>query len=172
MALKIDGVAFELLGARAEEMIEAHFVERCRRSISGNVAADVVLDAVRAYHHGQGVPADEALDTALEFLVAGEKRFEARWNRVGVRSVRGKRKVNAVNGGMRAQAFENFRSDFRTTGFQNGIQRFKPFLNFYVFHAMRLGRYFVIHNFGRFLVFRFSADSAASAANLCERLEE
>jgi hypothetical protein len=73
---------------------------------------------------------------------------------------------------MRPQAFENFRGNFRTAGFQNGIQRLKPFLNFYVFHAMRLGRYFVIHNFGRFLVFRFSAGSAASAANLCARLEE
>ena len=167
--LKINRVALEFLGARAEEMVEAHFVKRCRRSIRGNVAADVVFDAVRAHHHGQSVPADEALNAALQFLVAGEEWFEARRNGVGIRCVRGEREVNTVDGGVRPQALEDFRSDFRTAGFQDGIQRLKPFLNFHVFHAMRLGRYFVIHNSGRFLVFRFSAGSAASVANLCKR---
>src|SRR5260370_22389988 len=101
MALKINRVALEFLGARPEKMVEAHFVKRCRRSICRNVAADVVLDAVRTHHHGQSVPADEALDAALQLLVAREKWFEPRRNGVGVRRVRGKRKVNAVNGGMR-----------------------------------------------------------------------
>src|SRR6266852_4337783 len=155
MPLKINRVTLELLSARPEKMVEAHFVKRCCRSICRNVAADVVFDAVRAYHHGQGVPADEALDAALQFLVAREKWFEPRRNGVGIRRVRSEWEIDAVDGGVSPQTFENLRSNFRTTGFQDGIERFKPFLNFYVFHAMRLGRYFVIHNFGRFLVFRF-----------------
>src|SRR5258708_12620468 len=84
MPLKINRVALELLGARPKKMVEAHFVERCRRSISGNVAADVVLDAVRAYHHGQGVPADEALNAALQFLATGEKWLEPSINGVPI----------------------------------------------------------------------------------------
>src|SRR6266436_5397005 len=101
MPLKVNRVALELLSSRAEEMVEAHFVERCRRSISGNVAADVVLDAVRSHHHGQGVPADEALDAALQFLVTGEEWFEPWRNSVGIRRVRSEWEINAVDSGMR-----------------------------------------------------------------------
>src|SRR5216683_6689184 len=136
------------------------------------MAADVVLDAVCAHDHGQRVPANKALDAALQFLVARKKWFESRRNGVGIRRVRSEREVDAVDRGVGAEPFEDFRSYLRSAGLQNRIQRLKPFLNLYVFHAMRLGRYFVIHNFGRFLVFRFSAGSAASAAFLYKRLEE
>ena len=103
------------------------------------MTADVVLDAVSAHNHGQRVPADEALDAPLQLLVTGEKRFEARRNGVGIRSVCRERQIDAVDRGVRAEALKNFRSDLRTAGFENGIQRLKPFLNLNVFHAMRLG---------------------------------
>ena len=57
---------------RAEEMVKADLEQCGLRRVSGNVAADVVLDAIRAHHHGQRVPADDALDAPLNFLVAGE----------------------------------------------------------------------------------------------------
>src|SRR5258708_10552577 len=72
MSLKIDGVAFEFLGAGAEKMIEAYFEQRGRGGVRGDVAADVVFDAVGADDHGQGVPANQALDAALDFLFAGK----------------------------------------------------------------------------------------------------
>src|SRR5712691_7512870 len=99
-------------------MVEAYFVKRCRRSVCGNVAANVVFDAICAHHHSQRIPADQALDAAFQFLVAGEKWFEARGNGVGIRSVRGEWKVDSINGGVRAQALENFCSDLRTARFQ------------------------------------------------------
>ena len=77
VALKIDDVAFELRRARAEEMVEADFVQRGGRGVGGNVAADVVLFAIRAHDHGDRIPANEALDAPLEFLIAGEIRLQA-----------------------------------------------------------------------------------------------
>src|SRR5439155_11345211 len=113
MPLKINCIALKFVAARAEEMVEAHFVKRRRGSVCRNVPADVVLDTVCAHHHGQCVPANEALDAALQFLIAGEKWFEARWNSVRVRGVRGERQVNAVDGSMRAESLENFLGHFR-----------------------------------------------------------
>src|ERR1700687_4708101 len=137
-------------------MVETHFIKRSRRSIRGDVTADVVLDAVRAHYHGQRVPADQTLDAALEFLVAGKKGLQARGNRVRVRSMAADRQIEAVDRSVGAEPLQDFRGHLRSAGFQNGIQRLKPFLNLYVFHAMGLGRYFVVHNFGWFLVFLFA----------------
>src|SRR5258708_23443409 len=131
MPLKINRVAFEFLAARAEEMVETHFVERRRRSIRGDVTADVVLDAVRAHHHGQCVPADEALDAALQLLVAGKKRLQAYGNRLRVRSICAERQVDAVDRGVRAGPLEDFRGHLTSAGFQYGIQRIAAFLNLY-----------------------------------------
>src|SRR5258706_13864627 len=104
-------------------MVEAHFVKRRCRSISGNVAADVVLDAVRTYHHGQGVPADETLDAALQFLVTGEKWFEPWRDGVGIRRVRSEWEIDAVDSGVRPKAVEDFRGELRAARFLNEIHR-------------------------------------------------
>ncbi len=87
MALKVDGVAFEIFAASAEEMVEAHFVEGGGGSVGGDVAADVVLHAVGADDHGKSVPTNEGLDAAFELLVARKERFEAGGDSVGVGSV-------------------------------------------------------------------------------------
>ena len=87
--MEVDGVTFEFVGAAAEEVVEAHLVERRGGSVRGDVAADVVFDTVGADHHGQRVPAYKALDAALEFLVAGIARLKAMGNRIGVWSVGG-----------------------------------------------------------------------------------
>ena len=72
VALEINSVAFEGIGARAKEMVEANFVERGSGSVSGNVAADIVFEAIGADNHGESVPANEGLDATLELLIAGE----------------------------------------------------------------------------------------------------
>ena len=128
-------------------MVEADFVERGGGGVRGDVAADVVLDAIGADDHGEGVPADEALDAALEFLVAGEKRLEACGNGVGVRSVRGEREVDAGDGGVGAEALENFGGDFGAAGLEDGIERFEPLLNLEFVHVVRLGVRLVVHEF-------------------------
>ncbi len=132
VSLKVNRVALEFGGAGAEEMIEADFVERGGAGERGDVAADIVLHAIGAHDHGQRVPADEALDATLEFLVAGEKRLEASGNGVGVGRIGAEREVDARNRGVGAEALQNFRGDFGSAGFQDGIERFEPFLHFQV----------------------------------------
>src|SRR6185503_3797123 len=59
----VAGVAF---AAAAEEMIERHLVQRRRRREGRDVPADALFRLVRAHDHRRGVPANEALDAALE----------------------------------------------------------------------------------------------------------
>ena len=72
MPLDINDVAFELRRVRAKKMVESNFIQSGCGCVSGNVATDVVLFAVRAHNHGNGVPAHNAFDPALELLIAGE----------------------------------------------------------------------------------------------------
>ena len=144
VALEIYGVAFKGIGARAEEMIEADFVERGGGGVGGDVAADIVFEAIGADDHGEGVPANEGLDAALELLIAGEEGFEARGNGVGVRRVGGKRKINAADSGVCAEALHDFAGHIGAAGEQDGIEGFEPFLDFDVLDAARYVS-FLIH---------------------------
>ena len=72
------GVALEkdLVGRLAallavEEVVERHFVERGGRGKGRDVPADAVALLVRADDHRHRVPADDALDAALDVAVAG-----------------------------------------------------------------------------------------------------
>ena len=56
----------------AEEVVEADLVERRRRGVGGDVAADADAGALRAVHRDGGVPADPGAVAALDLLVAGE----------------------------------------------------------------------------------------------------
>ena len=61
----------------AEEVVEADFVERRRRGVGRDVPADAVRVAVGAHDHRHRVPADEALDAALDLPAAGERRLSS-----------------------------------------------------------------------------------------------
>ena len=148
VALEIDGVAVELVGAGAEEMVEADFVERGGRGVGGNVSADAVFDAVGAHDHGQRVPANQALDAALHFLIAREQGLETGGDGVDVRGVGGERKIDAADSSVRAEAFQDFTGDVGATGKEHGIQRFQPFLDFDVLDVVR-SKCFLIHRSDR-----------------------
>src|SRR6202035_5084357 len=102
----------ELLRASPEEMVEAHFEERSRRGICGNMAANAVVDSIGAHHHGQRVPADQALDPALDLLVAGKDSLLVRGNRVHVWSIRGERRSDTQRLRACAEAVEQERRGF------------------------------------------------------------
>src|SRR5712672_2628330 len=103
-------------------MVEAVFIERGGASVGGDVAADIVLDAIGAHDHGKSVPADEALNTSLKFLVAWKERFEAIRNRGGVRSVGGEWKIDAGDSGVGTEALEDFGGYFGAAGFEERIE--------------------------------------------------
>ena len=75
VALEINEVAVAAFGLRLKEMIESDLVQRCRRGEGGDVAADAFLNLVGTHHHGQRVPAHQALDAAFHLLAAGERRL-------------------------------------------------------------------------------------------------
>src|SRR6185437_8250834 len=72
--LEENHVAREGVGAAAEEMVEADFVQRGGGCERADVPADVGV-FVRLEHHGHGVPTDETLDAAFDLAVAGEGRL-------------------------------------------------------------------------------------------------
>jgi len=95
MALKINRIALELLSSPPEEVVEADLEEGCGRGIGGNMAANAVVDSIGAHHHGQGVPADQAFDPALNLLVAGKDCLFFCGNGVDVRCIRRERRPGA-----------------------------------------------------------------------------
>src|SRR5260370_13444130 len=124
-------------------MCKPHSGDRCRVASVVELTADVVLHAVRAHHHGQRVPADEALDAALQFLVAGKKRLQAYGNRIRVRSIGAERQGDAVDRGVRAEPLKNFCGPPGSAGFQDGMPSLQPFLNLTLYPSMSLGPRFV-----------------------------
>ena len=114
------------LSCAAEEMIEADFVERRGRGVGRDVAADALLGLVRAHDHRRGVPADEALDAALEVGAAGHERLIVRGNRVDVRSVRGEGELDAVLGRVDRQVAQQPGDFGRPAALQDIIERVEP----------------------------------------------
>src|SRR5580765_6619572 len=95
MPLQVNRVTLKCFGAPAEKMIEPDLEKRGGRSVRGNVAANAVIDSVGSNHHSQGVPAHQALDAALDFLIAWENGLLFGWNRVQVGGVGGEGKSDA-----------------------------------------------------------------------------
>ena len=75
VALEIDLVAAARVVLAAEEVVEADLVERRRRGVRRDVAADADAGPLRPVHHDRGVPADPRPVAALDLLVAGEPRL-------------------------------------------------------------------------------------------------
>src|SRR5450432_439939 len=75
MALEVNQVARLVSVGGAEEMVKSDFQQRGQRGIGRDVAADAGIFLVLAMHHGHRVPADQALDAALQFAVAGIRYF-------------------------------------------------------------------------------------------------
>ena len=73
VALEVNYVAVAILGLRAEEMIESDFIQRGGGGKSRDMSANAFLNLVGAHHHGQSIPAHQALDAALHLLAARER---------------------------------------------------------------------------------------------------
>ena len=123
----------------AEEMIEADFVERRGRGKRRDVAADAFRRLVRAHDHRRGVPADEALDAALDVGAARHERLLVGRNRVDVGSVRGERQLDAVLPGVLRQLAEQAGDLGGTAALQHIINRIEPFA---CFGRVEIGRVF------------------------------
>ena len=75
VSLEIDDVAVVVVALALEEVIEPDFVERGGRGVRRDVTADAVLELVGLDDHRQRVPADQALDAALDLAAARKRRL-------------------------------------------------------------------------------------------------
>jgi hypothetical protein len=85
VALDEDEVAAVRVGGRVPEVVEADLVQRGRRLVARDVAAELRGLLVGLHDHRDRVPADRRADAVLELEVAGERRLELRRDRVDVR---------------------------------------------------------------------------------------
>src|ERR1041385_2499359 len=76
MPLKVNHVRVIIAVTTAEKMVQSDFIKRRRRSVGGNMAANVWMKAIGLDHHRHGVPTDIALDPPLNFSIAGIPRLE------------------------------------------------------------------------------------------------
>ena len=94
MALEINEIAVPALIFCFEEMVKCHLILSCGRGEGGDVTANAFLNLIGAHHHGERIPADEALDAAFHLLAAGERGLLKCRNRVLVRRGCGKGEVH------------------------------------------------------------------------------
>ena len=84
VALDVDQVAAEVVGGRAEEVVEADVVERGRAREARDVAAELGALAVGLHDHRERVPADDRADPVLEAGLARRLLLVVRVDRVDV----------------------------------------------------------------------------------------
>src|ERR1044071_2995330 len=84
MPLKVNHVRVIIAVTTAEKMVQSDFIKRRRRSVGGNMAANVWMKAIGLDHHRHGVPTDITLDPPLNFSIAGIPRLVLARNCVDV----------------------------------------------------------------------------------------
>ena len=107
--------------------------------------ADAFVRLVRFDHHRGGIPADEALDAALDVGTAGHQHLVVRGNRVEVRGIGSERELDALLGGVQRQVAQQARDFDGTTGLQHIIERLEPFTRFDGIELRRIFRSNVSH---------------------------
>ena len=109
-------------------MIEADLVQRRGRRERRDVSADAGLDPVRAHDHRNRVPADKALDAALDLLAAGKRHFLLGRQRVDVGRVGAERQPDAAAAGVLAQLLQQLAGSRRAVRLQHVVERIQPLL--------------------------------------------
>jgi hypothetical protein len=121
MPLEEDHVAVLVGILPPEEVIEGHLVKSRRRGVSRDVAADAFLGLVRPDHHCERVPADQALDPALDVRLARHRHLLVGRNGVDVGGVGRERQFHAVLARVNRQLAQQPRHFDRTTALEHII---------------------------------------------------
>jgi hypothetical protein len=140
VALEVDEVRVTIGVLAAKEVIEADFVEGRGRRVGRNVAADAGVLLVLAMHHGHGVPADQALDAALELAVAGIRNFVLHRDGVQVGRVELDWNVNAGGASALYQGAQQLGALVGTFVVHNLVEGFQPLGHFLLVLRVRLQR--------------------------------
>ena len=145
VSLKEHDIAFVAVIAAAEEVVIGHFVERGGRSEGRDMTANAVFDTIGAHHHGHGVPAHQALDTALDLTAAGVRHLLVGVDGVDVRRVGREREANARLLSMDTKFAKQATHASSATVLHHVVQRIKPFPGFEGFELGGIGRSGISH---------------------------
>jgi hypothetical protein len=109
--------------------VETDLIERRQRGEGGDVAADPLV-LVGAHDHGDGVPAHDALELALQVAVAGIGGLLFGGDGVDVGGVERRADVHAVAGCLVRQLLDQESCPIRAAGTQDAGQGVGPFARF------------------------------------------
>ena len=152
MALEVDLVPPVRMILPLEEMIEGDLVQSGGRGIGRNVPADPALVAVGAHDHRHRVPADDALDAALDLALSGKTRLVGTTDRVEVRRVGGIRQRDAELGRATLQGSQQLAYAVLAPSFDDVVERLEPLL---LFECVELALLGVLQALGHICSFLF-----------------
>ena len=143
VALEEDLVATARVVLTAEEVVHAHFVQRCGGGVRRNVAADTNTRALGAVNHDGCVPADPLAVTLFDVLVAGEIGLHCRGDSVDVVGGGQWRKRHALSGCSFEQSQHEEAGAVRGCFFQEAIKGLHPLPGLFGVGVVEVGRHAV-----------------------------
>jgi hypothetical protein len=139
MALEIDEIAAVAFARRAPEMREAGVVERRRRLVAGDMAAEFGRFLIGLDDDGDGVPADGVPDRRFHRAVAGVGRLVLRMDRVHIGRVGGERQAGALAARGGDDGLEELVGAIHALERLDGVERVEPFAHLRAIALFRLG---------------------------------
>ena len=128
--LKVDQIApVRRIGA-AKEVIEGDVVDGGRGREAGDVPAQFQVFLGRPQHHGHGIPADEGANPSLQRPVSRHLRFLPGSDGVGIGRSCPVGEMTAAAPRLVDQLLDNEVGPIRAILFDDGIDRFDPFVGF------------------------------------------
>ena len=111
-----------------KEMVIADFEQIRRRGIGRDVAAEVRVGAIRAYHHGKRIPTYQRGDARFNFRITGELRLIGERNRVCIRRVQDRRHRHAHHACVIEQLPQDESCALGAFVLDDGVEGIQPFL--------------------------------------------
>src|SRR6266542_2550163 len=130
VSLEEDLVAAGRIVLALEEVVEADLIQRRRRRVRRQVAADALVVVIRAHDHRDGVPADELADAVLHLLVAGEIGLLLGGDRVDVPGLRERRQAHLQHARALEELVEDEPGALRAGLLDQCVKRLDPLLCF------------------------------------------
>jgi hypothetical protein len=124
----------------AEEVVEAHLVERRRRRVGRDVTADADARALCAVHHDRRVPAGQPTELALQVDVAGVPRLTLGGDRVDVVGGGQRRQPEVLVAGPFEQPQHDVAGPVATVRVDHHVDRVEPLRGFLGVDVRQIGR--------------------------------
>ena len=145
VALEEHHVSLVAVIATAEEVVVAHLIQRRRRGEGRDVTADAVFHLVGAHDHGHRVPADQALDAALDLAAARIGPFLGGVDGVDVGGVGGERQLDAGPLRLDAEVSQQAAHPGRPSVAKHIVERIQPLTRFNRFQLRHIRTVGILH---------------------------